>query len=240
MKWNTITYLALGIIVTLALAAYSSAPDERSEIQTPKNMQKQLEIQMDSNPVTESEALSQGARTNKKSSEPQEGQSLSVTEASTSIIKALQEKDMETVASWASEDGVRFSPFANIDPVNDLVFSPDEISNLLRDPTRYVWRTVPDHDDDKIKMTYADYHLKYVYNKDFIHHGENAVNVLLGQDAHPGNLHEIYPEANHDFVEFHVKGTDAEGRDWHTLRLIFEKIGQDHILVGIVHDQGIP
>ena len=92
MKWNTITYLALGIIVTLALAAYSSAPAERSEIQTPDNMQKQQEIQMDSNPVAEIEALSQGARTNKKSSEPQEGQSLSVTEASTSIIKALQEK----------------------------------------------------------------------------------------------------------------------------------------------------
>ncbi|PAD33567.1 hypothetical protein [Paenibacillus sp. 7523-1] len=239
MKWNTITYLALGIIVTLALAAYSSAPDERSEIQTLENMQKRQEIQMESYPAAESEALSQGARTNKKSSEPQEGQSLSVTEVSTSIIKALQEKDMETVASWASADGVRFSPFANIDPVHDLVFTPDEISNLMRDPTRYVWRTVPDMDHDKIKMNYADYHLQYVYNKDFIHDGENAVNVILGQDAHPGNLHEIYPEANHDFVEFHVKGSDAQGRDWHTLRLVFEKIGQDHILVGIVHDQGI-
>ncbi|WP_337031024.1 hypothetical protein [Paenibacillus illinoisensis] len=238
MKWNTITYLALGIIVTLALAAYSSAPEERSEIQTSENSQKRQEIQMESYPAVEGEALSQEARTNKKSSESLEGQPLSVTEASTSIIKALQEKDMKTVASWASQDGVRFSPLANIDPVNDLVFTPDEISNLLRDPTRYVWRTLPDHDDDKIKMTYADYHLKYVYNKDFIHDGENAVNVLLGKDAHPGNLHEIYPEANHDFVEFHVKGTDAQGRDWHTLRLVFEKIGQDHILVGIVHDQG--
>lgn len=240
MKWNTITYLALGIIVTLALAAYSSAPEERSKIQTPENMQKRQEIQMESYSAAEGEALSQGARTNKKSSESLKGQPLSVTEASTSIIKALQEKDMETVASWTSADGVRFSPFANIDPVHDLVFTPDEISDLLRDPTRYVWRTVPDKGDDKIKMTYADYHLKYVYNKDFIHDGENAVNVLLGKDAHPGNLHEIYPEANHDFVEFHVKGTGAEGRDWHTLRLVFEKIGQDHILVGIVHDQGLP
>ncbi|MBM6387954.1 MAG: hypothetical protein JSY10_29070 [Paenibacillus sp.] len=240
MKWNTITYLALGIIVTLALAAYSSAPEEHSEIQTLENMQKRQEIQMESYPAAESEVLSQGARTNKKSSESLESQPLSVTEASTSIIKALQEKDMETVASWASADGVRFSPFANIDPVHDLVFTPDEISNLLRDPTRYVWRTVPDMDDDKIKMNYADYHLQYVYNKDFIHDGENAVNVILGQDAHPGNLHEIYPEANHDFVEFHVKGSDAQGRDWHTLRLVFEKIGQDYILVGIVHDQGIP
>jgi hypothetical protein len=239
LKWNTITYLALGIIVTLALAAYSSAPEERLEIQTLENMQKRQEIQMESYPAAESGALSQGARTNKKSSESLESQPLSVTEASTSIIKALQEKDMETVASWASADGVRFSPFANIDPVHDLVFTPDEISNLLRDPTRYVWRTVPDMDDDKIKMNYADYHLQYVYNKDFIHDGENAVNVILGQDAHPGNLHEIYPEANHDFVEFHVKGSDAQGRDWHTLRLVFEKIGQDYILVGIVHDQGI-
>ena len=238
MKWNTITYLALGIIVTLALAAYSSAPEERSKIQTSENMQKRQEIQMKSYPAAEGETLSQGARTNKKPSESQERQPLSVTEASTSIIKALSEKDMETVASWASADGVRFSPFANIDPVHDLVFTPDEISNLLREPTRYVWRTLPDMDDDKIKMTYADYHLQYVYNKDFIHDGENAVNVILGQDAHPGNLHEIYPEANHDFVEFHVKGTDAQGRDWHTLRLVFEKIGKDHILVGIVHDQG--
>ncbi|MCG7381022.1 hypothetical protein [Paenibacillus sp. ACRRY] len=239
MKWNTVTYLALGIIVTLALAAYSSAPEKRSEIQTPETIQKQQNIQMGSYPAEE--AGLEGARTNKKSSDPLEGQPLTVTEASTSIIKALQEKDMEAVASWASADGVRFSPFANIDPVNDLVFTPDEISNLLKDPTRYVWRIAPDYDEDKIKMTYADYHLKYVYNKDFIHDGENAVNVLLGQNAHPGNIHVIYPEANHDFVEFHVKGgSDADERDWHTLRLVFEKIGQDHSLVGIVHDQGVP
>ncbi|MGG3281148.1 hypothetical protein [Paenibacillus solani] len=32
----------------------------------------------------------------------------------------------------------------------------------------------------------------------------------------------------------------VEGMDWRSLRLVFEKIGQDHALVGIAHDQWTP
>ncbi|MFS0868316.1 hypothetical protein [Paenibacillus xylanilyticus] len=237
MKWKPIKFLALGIIVTSALSACSAAPEESAEPQTAEaeTIQEQQDKPTESNTDTKTE----DTESSKEASEPVEGQPPTVTEASTTIIKALQAEDMETIASWASQEGVRFSPFANIDPENDLVFKPDEISGLLKDTTKYVWRSTPGN-EDSIEMTYADYHQNYVYNKDFIHDGENAVNAMIGEDAHLGNLHEVYPEANHDFVEFHVNGTEPDGRDWHTLRLVFEKIGQDHSLVGIVHDQWTP
>lgn len=235
MHWNKIMLLALGILVASTLSACSSAPGESAEPQTTETVQEQPDSQMDNKMGTEKENTELG----KEAHEPVEGQPPTVTEASTTIIKALQEGDMETVASWASQGGVRFSPFANIDPENDLVFTPDEISGLMKDTTRYVWRSTPGN-NDQIELTYTDYHQNYVYNKDFIHDGENAVNAVIGENAHLGNLHEVYPEANHDFVEFHVKGAGDDERDWHTLRLVFEKIGEDHALVGIVHDQWTP
>ncbi|MNW11118.1 hypothetical protein D3C71_2084880 [compost metagenome] len=52
----------------------------------------------------------------------------------------------------------------------------------------------------------------------------------------------MYPKEQYDFVEYHITGIDpsVEEMDWRSLRLVFEKIGEDHALVGIIHDQWTP
>lgn len=80
---------------------------------------------------------------------------------------------------------------------------------------------------------------QFVYDVDFA----NAIislNKVSGEETFINNLLEVYPQENHAFVDYHVKDSSADGRNWSSLRLVFEKIGQDHILVGVIHDSWTP
>ena len=92
------------------------------------------------------------------------------------------------------------------------------------------------------KMPYAEYHKRFVYDADFIKDGKISLNKVLGQGTTSNNLNEVYPADHYDFVEYYIDGIDPknEGMDWRSLRLVFEKMGQDHALVGIIHDQWTP
>lgn len=176
--------------------------------------------------------------------QPQDKEGLppSVTEAASTVMNALRNKDMNQLAAWVhSEKGLRFSPYAHVDTKNDLVFSKDEVEGLMKDSTKRVWRTFAGS-GDLIELTFADYYKRFIYDADFIQTAEIAVNKGLGQGTMINNLNEVYPKEKYDFVEYHIEGIDpsVEGMDWRSLRLVFEKIGEDHALVGIIHDQWTP
>ncbi|MNC60686.1 hypothetical protein D3C75_1105810 [compost metagenome] len=149
---------------------------------------------------------------------------------------------METVASWAHPDkGIRFSPYAYVDTATDLVFNRDKLQGLMQDPTPYVWREFAGS-GEIMKLTFAEYFKQFVYDADFMNDAETALNKGLGQGTTLNNINEVYPKDSYDFVEYHIAGVDPanEGMDWRSLRLVFEKIGEDRALVGIVHDQWTP
>lgn len=174
--------------------------------------------------------------------EPVEGQPPTALESAATVLRALKNSDMETLSSWVHADkGVRFSPYAYVDPKKDLVFTREEIKELMEDSTKRVWREYAGS-GDLIELTFAEYFKKFVYDADFAGKAEIALNQGLGQGTTLNNINEVYPKETHDFVEYHISGIDpaVEGMDWRSLRLVFEKIGQDHALVGIVHDQWTP
>lgn len=171
-----------------------------------------------------------------------EGMPPTVTEAATTVMKSLKNKNMSQLAAWVHpEKGLRFSPYAYVDTTTDLVFTRDEVEGLMNDSTQRIWRTFVGS-GDLIELTFADYYKRFVYDEDFIQMAEIAVNKGLGQGAMINNLHEVYPAEQYDFVEYHIAGIDpsVEGMDWRSLRLVFEKIGEDRALVGIIHDQWTP
>ena len=173
---------------------------------------------------------------------PEEGQPPTALEAAATVISALEKGDMETVSSWVHpEKGLRFSPYAYVDTKTDLVFTRDEVKGLMKDTKERVWRTFAGS-GDLIKMPYAEYHKHFVYDADFIKDAEISLNKGLGQGTTLNNINEVYPKDSNDFVEYYIDGIDpkVEGMDWRALRLVFEKIGEDHALVGIVHDQWTP
>ncbi|MCI3922410.1 hypothetical protein MO973_19445 [Paenibacillus sp. TRM 82003] len=180
--------------------------------------------------------------TEEPTEEPAEGTPPMAMEAARTVLRALQNGDMETVAAWAHKDkGVRFSPYAYVDTEKDLVFSQEELAGLMDDTAVRQWREFAGS-GEMIELTYADYHKRFVYDANFMEDAETALNEGLGQGTTINNLNEVYPKETHDFVEFHIAGVDPknEGMDWRSLRLVFEKIGDDRALVGIVHDQWTP
>ncbi|MFS0722567.1 hypothetical protein [Paenibacillus sp. 1P07SE] len=151
-------------------------------------------------------------------------------EASTTVLRALQNGNMDQVSSWAHKDkGVRFSPHGTIDPESDQLIDADAIADLMSDDEVRTWRSA-ENGADAIEMTYPDYHDQYVYDKDYgsVEPTENET-----QADSIGNLLDVYPADQYAFVEYYV----AEDNGWSLIRLVFEKIGQDHALAAIIHDE---
>lgn len=173
---------------------------------------------------------------------PQEGLPPTAIEAATTVMTALKNSDMSTLTGWVHpEKGLRFSPYAYVDTEKDIVITRGELERAMEDTTEREWRTFPGS-GEQIKMTFAEYYKRFVYDVDFIEDAKVAVNEGLGEGANVNNLNEVYPKESYDFVEYHIDSIDpsVEGKDWRSLRLVFEKIGEDHALVGIIHDQWTP
>ncbi|WP_339245579.1 hypothetical protein [Paenibacillus sp. FSL F4-0243] len=212
---------------------------EQTQMQMPEQKPEQTQT---AQPAATTEPLQETEPSSTDQPLDQEGLPPTVEEAATTVIRSIKNKDMKQLAAWVHSDkGLRFSPYAYVDTKNDLVFSKDEVEGLMNDSTKRVWRTFAGS-GDLIELTFADYYKRFVYDADFIQTAEIAVNKGLGQGTTINNLNEVYPKEQYDFVEYHITGIDpsVEGMDWRSLRLVFEKIGEDHALVGIIHDQWTP
>lgn len=227
------------IAVVAIMLLLTACNGTREPVSEPQNqVQESPEVSKPQDQVQESPEEPQP----QEDTEPTEGQPPTAKESAATVMKALKAGNMSTLAAWAHpEKGVRFSPYAYVDTGTDLVFTRDELEGLMADSEKRVWRTFPGS-GELIEMTYAEYHKQFVYDADYIKDAEIAVNEGLGQSTTINNLNEVYPKDSHDFVEYHIKGIDpaVEGMDWRSLRLVFEKIGDDHALVGIIHDQWTP
>jgi len=252
MRQRRWTLLGASLAVIMMLAACSESPNNRGETNEPAQEQEQ-ELPEQEQPGGEQHESDEGEGqpTDEAPTEedpapvdegPEEGVPPTAMEAAATVIRALERGDMNTLSAWAHpEKGVRFSPYAYVDVQHDLVFTRDELSGLMDDETKRIWRTFAGS-GDLIELTYAEYHERFVYDVPFIEDGEIAQNDVIGEGTTISNLNDVYPADSHDYVEYHIDGIDPafEGMDWRSIRLVFEKIGDDRTLVGIVHDQWTP
>jgi hypothetical protein len=218
------------IVVALMLAACGGQPE-----------QQRLAGQQEQ-PATEKTAETPTEKPTKPTKEPEPAKPTE-REAAQAVLDALQKDDLAKAAEWVQpEKGVRYSPYAFVDVENDVVVEKEALSGLMSDAAMKVWGTHAGS-GEPIEMTYADYHKQYVIDADFGKDAEVAVNERLGEGTTTSNLNDVYPSANHVFVEYHIDGIDPklEGMDWRSLRLVFAKAESGQLfLVGIVHDQWTP
>ena len=151
------------------------------------------------------------------------------------IIQALKNRNLPTISASAHPDkGIRFTPYANVNPEKDLVFKSNQLADLFDENTSYLWG-IYDGSGLPINLIFADYYRKFIYDKDYAT-GEKAVNKLLGQGNTLSNITTVYPDGH--FVEYYIAGKDKNAEmDWGSLRLVFEKKQGKWFLVGFVHDQ---
>ncbi|OJV66650.1 MAG: hypothetical protein BGO41_04305 [Clostridiales bacterium 38-18] len=153
------------------------------------------------------------------------------------VVQALKDQDMSVVSNYVDATiGVRFTPYGYVDTSNDLSFSSTAIATLMQDNTLYTWGAY-DGSGDPITKTFSDYFSEFVYDEDYISPHIIGINTVIGTGNSINNIATVYPTAT--FVEFHFTGFDPQysGIDWSSLILVFEPVGSDWKLIGIVHNQ---
>ncbi|MBS4538661.1 hypothetical protein GOQ27_09305 [Clostridium sp. D2Q-11] len=153
------------------------------------------------------------------------------------VMKVIKEKNTDQLSSYVHpEEGLRFSPYFNVDKDNDKMFSKEDVAKLWDNSTEYKWGNY-DGSGNPIELTFKGYYEEFIYNKDFINPEIIGNNVPIGEGNTLDNIKDIYPDSH--FIEFHFTGSDtqAQGMDWQSLRLVFKQKDNTWHLIGIVHGQ---
>jgi len=158
--------------------------------------------------------------------------------AASEVVEAFSEKDGEKLAKWVHPaKGVRFSPYAFVDVENNLVFSKSEITLFWTDTKAYQWG-YDDGTGEPIYLNPGQYCDRYIMDRDF----RDASAININNDQVRGNISNnaasVYPTGAR--VEYYIGPKPGEGMpefEWSALRLVFEKIGNDWLLVAVIHDE---
>ena len=155
-------------------------------------------------------------------------------------IKALQEKDMETLASLVHPvEGVRFTPYTYVDKGRNIFFYAMDIPEAMEDNTLHRWG---EHDGTglPIFLTFTDYYNEFVYDQDYAKAKEVTWNRKMEHGSLIDNAPDAYPESQ--VVEYYFPGFEDKygGMDWVSLRLVWQEFDGNWYLVGIIHDQWSP
>lgn len=156
------------------------------------------------------------------------------------VMLALKSRDLARLSSLVHpRKGLRFSPYhsVNLERGGDLVFQRNQIPGLLKSRKRYHWGD-DDASGDPIRLTYASYHRKFVYDHDYLRATQityNSEHLTSGNLIN--NIRQSYPAAI--VVEYHFPGFEEKygGMDWKSVWLMFEKEGTEWYLVGIAHGE---
>ncbi len=162
-----------------------------------------------------------------------------VTSVSLEILKAIKEKDYESLTYYFHPSlGIRFSPYAYIDTAIDVVLTSDEYTNLLTKNKKKLinWGSF-DGSGDPIMLTMKNYIKMYVYDVDFFNAEKISFNRILGAGNSQDNIFSVYYGL--PFVEFYFSGFEEKygGMDWRSLKLVFQKYEDRFYLVGIIHSE---
>lgn len=233
--------LALAAAALVLLAACSNTPAAEPGV-TATPVQTEQPAAETPAPSQSPEPSAAPAASASPSAVPDEGTPPTALEAASTVMRALENGNMKTLSAWVSRDqGVRFSPYGYVDIENDLVFSQEEISGLMEDTEQRTWGSFAGS-GEPIKLTFAEYFKRFVYDADFVNDAKITLNQAENKGTMINNINEVYPADKYDYVDYHISSIDPQyqGMDWRSLRLVFEKIGEDRILAGIVHDEWTP
>lgn len=162
---------------------------------------------------------------------------LSLIATALQVVSCLDTQDTLTLSEFVHPTlGVRFSPYGYVDVDTDLTFTSEAIQTLRSDTQVFTWGSY-DGTGDPIVLNGKDYFERFIYDQDYLNPDIIGINNLIGTGNTLVNIQTIFPNAS--FVEFHLKGFEAEyaGMDWRSLILVFEQLDQKWYLTGIVHNE---
>ncbi len=153
------------------------------------------------------------------------------------VLGIFRNKEYDELTRYIHpEMGVRFSPYAYIDTASDQKFTKSTFKSEVNSGKKRLWGSF-DGTGDPIKMTFAKYFEKFVYDVDFLNAEKTTINTKSSHGSDLDNLKDIYPGCV--YTESYFSGFDEKygGMDWRALRLVYKEYEGKFYLVGIIHDE---
>lgn len=149
-----------------------------------------------------------------------------------SVVQLLKTHQYRELAAYVHPElGLRCSPYAFVDTINDVVLMQDDLEN--NNGEKLLWGYY-DGTGDPIMLNMEAYFKQFVYDRSFMDAPAVSINKFIGKGNSVNNLQAAYPGC--DFIEYYIPGTE-DNPDWRALRLVFQQYQGKLFLTGIVHDQ---
>lgn len=154
------------------------------------------------------------------------------------VVELLKQRNLRELSRLVHPvKGVRFSPYAFLSRKVNVLFTASTLPGALRDTRQHIWGDY-DGSGAPIRLTFAEYYKRFIYDRDFAVASKISYNggpIVKGNTY--DNSFDEYPNAI--IVEYHMPGIqpEQEGMDWASLRLIFEQHRGAWYLVHVVHDK---
>ena len=149
------------------------------------------------------------------------------------VLLALKSQDMRKLSEFVHpQKGLRLSAYAWVDR-DDKSLSKQQVRSLFRNNRRSVWFRA-DESGQPMRMTAREFFTKYIYDYDYLKASQISYNTQQKRGITIPNVLDFYPRAI--VVEYYEPSPEPNQRGWDTLWLVFEKLGTDWYLVGIVKD----
>lgn len=152
------------------------------------------------------------------------------------VMNAIKNEDLITLSTFVGDQWLRFSPYEYVNTGTDIVLTSGDVYHGLALSRSFTWWAY-DGSGEPIDLWIWQYREKFVYDLDFV----NAPEIYYNQKFERGNtLNNIFDVYSwNEIVEYHFPGFDPqyEGMDRRSLYVVFENIGGQRKLIGIVHGQ---
>lgn len=148
------------------------------------------------------------------------------------VVTALKASNMTALARYVHPvRGVRLSPYAMVDPEQDVVIRAGSLASAWTSTATRVWGR-DDASAKPIRLRFCQYFRRFVYDRDFA--AARTVGYNLPGDG-TQKAWDVYPSAI--VTAYHVPETSS--RPAEALRLVFEQHRGRWYLVGIIHDGSV-
>jgi hypothetical protein len=166
---------------------------------------------------------------------PERARNVIAAEASR-IVQALKSRDMNRLSKLVHPvKGVRFSPYADVDAKGDVRLTAAMIRKAFGDTRIRLWGSY-DGSANPIRLSFAGYYKRFVYDRDFARASEISYNNKQHGGNSLDNSREKYPDAI--IVEYYGSGPAGQkDLGFRILRLVFEPYRESWYLIHIIHDE---
>jgi hypothetical protein len=152
------------------------------------------------------------------------------------VLLSLKNEDFLTLSTFVWPQGLRFSPYEYVNSWTDVVLDTELVANAPILSRSFTWWSY-DGSGEPIDLWIGQYFEKFVNDADYT----NAPEILYNQSVQRGNTINNIAQTyqGKSWVEFYFSGFDAqyEGIDRKSLTLVFEQVGGQRYVIGVVHGQ---